>query len=348
MPGFVKYYEGASVAWVKVNIISQSLKYLSDEEHFIDTEAQQSLRGSIFQILAPRWIDSIDNWGVMNEKWNGGQLLKGECVFMRERAHDRREKKRQREGAGKTASVYNAQLRFGNGRFASSTPISLLWHSSPLNRIDYWFFSLHRLWDFPSDSLCSKRSAEEKHKSLCVRTHNDTSLIQTGRATWKSLSLKQYPSQGVEGCRGAHVKITSKSLMWSNENESRLIAKIHTLFFCDLWKSTTWQMRQGQKLPVHHHTWILEDDITPPGARDWSLRSEEELIDFSCLSPFVFMSVYILSSYALKSSATEAKLLLCSVKSIIFQTCSWSNMCIQYVFTVKSFTTTWMLNLKFL
>lgn len=111
----------------------------------------------------------------------GGERKRG-SVCMCNCAHEGR-RQRGQEGdreaerwKGKErVSVCNLLLRSGNGRFASSTPISLLWHSSPLNRIDYWFCSLCRLWDFPSGSLCSKRSAEEKHKSLCVLPHNDTS-----------------------------------------------------------------------------------------------------------------------------------------------------------------------------
>lgn len=166
----------------------------------------------------------------------------------------------------------NLLLRFGNGRFESSTPISLLWHSSPLNRIDYWFCSLRLLWDFPSDSQCSKRCAEEKQKSLCALSHND---IHMGRVTWNTLSLQQYASQEAEGCHGANAEIKSKPLMWHIDLiESRVIAKCTCCFCIDLasQKKTRWTRliinRRGneRKLLVHHQTWILSNDITSPGA----------------------------------------------------------------------------------
>lgn len=167
-----------------------------------------------------------------------------EGVHMCNCAHDMKVDREAESWEGKErASVRKLLLRFGNGRFDSSTPISLLWHSSPLNGIDYWFCSLRLLWDFPSDSLCSKRSAEEKHRSLCVLPHDATSLIQMGRVTWKTLSLQQYTSQEAEGCHGANVEIKSKPLMWHIDlNESRVIVKCTCCFCIDLAS----QKRQGE------------------------------------------------------------------------------------------------------
>lgn len=91
----------------------------------------------------------------------------GVHMHMTGRRQRGRKMERERESVH---SVCNLLLRFGNGRFASSTPISLLWHSSPLNRIDYWFCSLRRLWDFPSGSLCSKECWRKAQVIMCTAT----------------------------------------------------------------------------------------------------------------------------------------------------------------------------------
>lgn len=40
---------------------------------------------------------------------------------------------------------------------------SLMRHSSPLDKIEYWFCYLEKLWDFSFVPLHSKRNAEEKN-----------------------------------------------------------------------------------------------------------------------------------------------------------------------------------------
>lgn len=131
------------------------------------------------------------------------------CVYLR--LCDRKETEEQWEREGKDgASVCNLLLRFGDGRFDSSTPISLLWHSSPLNRIDYWFCSL-RSPSPPSDSPLSRGAEEEHHcvtstQSCITRTNRDGDIQKAGVAAqrfqrynaqkqiigWTQLNLAQH------------------------------------------------------------------------------------------------------------------------------------------------------------
>lgn len=142
-------------------------------------------------------------------------------------------------------SVCNLLLRFGSGRFDSSTPIWLLWHSSPLNRIDYWFCSLRLVWDFPSGSLCSKRNAAEKHKSLCVPPHNAASHIQIeeGGMHEKSCCCSDILLRRLRVVMVLMLKIKSKPLMRCIDlNESGVISECTCCFCIDLTsqKKTRW------------------------------------------------------------------------------------------------------------
>lgn len=208
-------------------------------------------------------------------------------------------------------------LRFGNGRFDSSTPISLLWHSSPLNRIDYWFCSL-RLLSFPSDYLFSK-GAEEKH---CVLpTHNVSSHLQNRDCNIKSVC--HCCSREDEEYLGADTEISPNSLcgvlIWKKK---QVYCKMHVMFlyWSHVRENTRWAYlivgRGGmqKKLSVRHQAWILSRDITSPCPPQPSLfmRSRIDLL-------VIFHCAPVLTGYFVISVWLVLTKLLWSVKWIICQ-----------------------------
>lgn len=67
---------------------------------------------------------------------------------------------RLRKGKRANVNVQPPGKDFGKGRFNSSSPVSLLRHTSPLNKIDYWFLLSSPA--LPSIRLFSLEGAERK------------------------------------------------------------------------------------------------------------------------------------------------------------------------------------------
>ncbi len=218
------------------------------------------------------------NWGTIIQRG----VCVHVCVFMcvtRQResthmcncAHDRKVTAGRKMGEGRESlCVQPPVFRFGSGRFDSSTPISLLWHSSPLNRIDYWFCSLRLLWDFPSDFLW----VEEKHYVDChTMLHH---LYKWASVTWEILSLRRYVllrrlrvvmvlMQKLSPNLSCGILIWMKAGLLQNTRAALVSILRHG--------KTRWACliidRGGteKNSPVSPQTWVLSDDITSPGAQ---------------------------------------------------------------------------------
>lgn len=137
-----------------------------------------------------------------------------------------------------------------------------------------------------------------------------TYCIQTRRVSLKTLSLQQYTSRQAEGCHRANAEIKSEALKWHNDlNESGVIVECMCCFCIDLasWKDEVslfdnrQRRRHWEKLPVHHQTWILSDDITSPGAHHRTVhltllstrRSIDLLLIFHC-TPVVVTEYFVI------------------------------------------------------
>lgn len=147
----------------KANVASQILTCFCDDEHFTNGSRKAAMvkgRANVSKVIRAIWWLSHVKRGLKDD-------------FVRLCG-----KGRLRKGNRANVSVQPPGKDFGIGRVNSSSPVSLPRHSSPLNKIDYWFL-------LSSPALLSIRlyfpSREQRKKKKHGRPHLHRTASHTVR-----------------------------------------------------------------------------------------------------------------------------------------------------------------------
>lgn len=238
---------------IKANAASQILTYLHDDEHFTNPKRHPWLREqpTLASWSGPFWWLSHVKRGLKDDFVHLCGLLS--------------RKGRLRKGKRGNLSVQPPGKDFGNGRFNSSSNVSLPWHSSPLNKIDYWFL-------LSSPALLSIRfyfqSREQRKKKAwpAASTQNCIMYCTQMEGRWGARP-SSWP------CHSSQKGVMQKSTSSCGILIRVLAGLCGNACAVFLHRSCVSEKRQacliidrGEKLPAHHQTWILSDDIASPGA----------------------------------------------------------------------------------
>lgn len=146
---------------------------------------------------------------------------------------------RLRKGKRANVNVQPPGKDFGKGRFNSSSPVSLLRHTSPLNKIDYWFLLSSPA--LPSIRLFSLEGAERKKndgRQNCI-TYRPQMVAEVGGkpSSWPCHSsqkglMQKFSSSYIDQFLQIYVFLHRSCV--SEKRQARLI------------------IDRGEKPPVHH------------------------------------------------------------------------------------------------